>query len=559
MISSMVAPNPSSLSSPEKSSGKNWSSTKILLIVILLLIAVGAYVVGSGDSLNGFKRPGRNSFDTSKPLNIVAATELTDMEPFVHQASADLGFDIEMEYDSGTLVNTRNLKDGAYDNKYDATWFATNAFARAQDTTSQADDHSIARSPVALGLKQDVVDRLGWRNKDVKWADIADAAACGDLTFGMTDPQESNSGFLALLSVAAEFSNFPQGQAFDPSTAPMDQRRMEDFFSGQTITSGSSGWLRETFVKNPGKADGIFNTQAVLQSMKENDGVDIEVIVPDSSAGAADYPISALRKPEARNAEEDAQAKVEALADWFREHSVEVGEKTHLNVWGEDAENKGMRRYYEYPKSEEHIVSLVNLYREKLRRPADSNFLLDTSGSMRGNRLTDLKGILNKLIDGTAGEGDNPKGFARRETITLMPFSSKVADGYTQENYDPDNAQQKQELRGYVNGLQPCGETAIYDAVLRAYDRVGEGGGSLNSIVLMTDGESNSGTSRQEFITKMTRIMGETNHKIPVFVILYGEASEEEMNFLANFTGGKVFNARGGDLAQAFEEIRSYQ
>lgn len=132
MISSMVAPNPSSLSSPEKSSGKNWSSTKILLIVILLLIAVGAYVVGSGDSLNGFKRPGRNSFDTSKPLNIVAATELTDMEPFVHQASADLGFDIEMEYDSGTLVNTRNLNDGAYRDKHDATWFATNAFAKAQ-------------------------------------------------------------------------------------------------------------------------------------------------------------------------------------------------------------------------------------------------------------------------------------------------------------------------------------------------------------------------------------------------------------------------------------------
>lgn len=75
----------------------------------------------------------------------------------------------------------------------------------------------------------------------------------------------------------------------------------------------------------------------------------------------------------------------------------------------------------------------------------------------------------------------------------------------------------------------------------------------------MTDGESNSGTSRKDFITKMTRMMGETNHKIPVFVILYGEASEEEMSFLANFTGGKVFNARGGNLAETFEEIRSYQ
>lgn len=554
MISPMATPYPSSLNS----TGKKKTPTKFLLVVILLLIAAGAYVVGSGDFLDNFKKLGGKSFDTSKPLKIVAATELTDLEPFVHQASADLGFDIEMEYDSGTLVNTRNLNDGAYRDKYDATWFATNAFAKAQGIASQGEDHSIARSPVALGLKQDVVDRLGWRNKDIKWADIADAAARGDLTFGMTDPQESNSGFLALLSVAAEFSDFPQGVAFDSSRVTMDEGRMEDFFSGQTITSGSSGWLRETFVKNPGKADGIFNYEAVLQSMKENDGVDIEVFVPGNAAGAADYPISALRNPGDQKAEEDAQAKVEALADWFREHSVEVGEKTYLNVWGEDAENKGIQRYYEYPKSEDQLVSLVSLYRDQLRRPADSNFLLDTSGSMRGNRLADLKNILNKLIDGTAGENNNPKGFTRRETITLMPFSSKVADGYTQENYDPDNAQQKQDLRGYVNGLQPRGETAIYDAVLRAYDRAGEGG-SLNSIVLMTDGESNSGTSRQDFITKMTHKMAETNHKIPVFVILYGEASEEEMNFLANFTGGKVFNARGGDLAKAFEEIRSYQ
>lgn len=134
MISPMATPYPSSLNS----TGKKKTPTKFLLVVILLLIAAGAYVVGSGDFLDSFKKLGGKSFDTSKPLKIVAATELTDMEPFVHQASSDLGFDIEdieMEYDSGTLVNTRNLNDGAYRDKYDATWFATNAFARSSATS----------------------------------------------------------------------------------------------------------------------------------------------------------------------------------------------------------------------------------------------------------------------------------------------------------------------------------------------------------------------------------------------------------------------------------------
>lgn len=230
----MTSTFPSSLNAND---GKK-SSSKFFLVVVLLLIAAGAYVVGSGNFPGGLTGSGGKSYDTSKSLKIVAATELSDMEPFIEQASSDLGFEIEMEYDSGTLVNTRNLVDGDYGDKYDATWFATNAFARAEGSSPQSEDHSIARSPVALGLKQDVVDRLGWRNKDIKWADIADAAARGDLTFGMTDPQESNSGFLALLSVAAEFSDFPQGVAFDSSRVTMDEGRMEDFFLARRSLPG---------------------------------------------------------------------------------------------------------------------------------------------------------------------------------------------------------------------------------------------------------------------------------------------------------------------------------
>ena len=46
---------------------------------------------------------------------------------------------------------------------------------------------------------------------------------------------------------------------------------------------------------------------------------------------------------------------------------------------------------------------------------------------------------------------------------------------------------------------------------------------------------------------------------IPVFVILYGEANRGEMEQLAQLTGGKVFDAQNGDLAETFKEIRGYQ
>ena len=100
----MTSPYPSSLNA---NNGKK-SSSKFFLVVVLLLVAAVAYVVGSGNFPGSLTGSGGKSYDTSKPLKIVAATELSDMEPFIQQASSDLGFEIEMEYDSGTLVNTRN-------------------------------------------------------------------------------------------------------------------------------------------------------------------------------------------------------------------------------------------------------------------------------------------------------------------------------------------------------------------------------------------------------------------------------------------------------------------
>ena len=43
-----------------------------------------------------------------------------------------------------------------------------------------------------------------------------------------------------------------------------------------------------------------------------------------------------------------------------------------------------------------------------------------------------------------------------------------------------------------------------------------------------------------------------------MYAILFGEPSRDEMEQLAELTGGRVFDAAGGDLTAAFKEIRGY-
>ena len=56
-------------------------------------------------------------------------------------------------------------------------------------------------------------------------------------------------------------------------------------------------------------------------------------------------------------------------------------------------------------------------------------------------------------------------------------------------------------------------------------------------------------------------IVGGDGDGVParVFPILFGEASHTEMEALAQFTGGRVFDGRKAALAQVFKEIRGYQ
>ena len=45
--------------------------------------------------------------------------------------------------------------------------------------------------------------------------------------------------------------------------------------------------------------------------------------------------------------------------------------------------------------------------------------------------------------------------------------------------------------------------------------------------------------------------------RIPIYAILFGDASEEQLNKIANLTNGKIFDGKL-DLVKAFKEVRGY-
>lgn len=517
-----------------------------LKVLLVMLSAMALTACSAGDLFDDVDMPGSGS-SFSGGLNIVAATELKPLEPVLDDASQDLGFDITMTTEDGTLANSRSLKQGGFDGSYDATWFATNRYARIIGADEKLrKEHSVARSPVVLGVQPSVAKEKGWTTKQPTWQEIADSG----ITFGMTDPSTSNSGFSALSAATTAFAD--TGRALTEKDIRQATGKVQKLFSNQTLTSGSSGWLADRFREHPEQADAILNYESVLYQLKD-EGVDLEVVIPSDGVISADYPLSAL----ASSPDQEAEGKVQALAEWFAEHPEKL-RSYHLRV--DDSDMPGTIFELPYPANEQTVSALEDAFAHELRNPGNTALVLDTSGSMEGERIDLLKNSLRPLIDGSADgspDGEGQVAFRNREQIKLIPYSSEPQQP-TRARVDLQNPATTKELADRVDRLVADGDTATFEAVLNAVNEVDTSSGEIGTVVLMTDGEVTRGRTFAQFKEAYEQLPPEKK-EIPVFVILYGEANIQEMEELAQLTGGKTFDALNGDLAAAFEEIRAYQ
>ncbi|WP_307827722.1 substrate-binding domain-containing protein [Planomonospora sp. ID82291] len=493
--------------------------------------------------------PGDGPQDGPDVLRVLAGSEVADLEPLLGQS----GVKVRLTY-AGTLDGAEQVASGGADGRYDAVWFSSNRYlslidgARARLST----ETPTMVSPVLLGLRTAKAAELGWADGRATWEEIATAARDGRFTFGMTNPASSNSGFSALVGVAAGLSG--ADGALTAEQVAVVTPRLKEFFAAQKLTSGSSGWLAEAYARDGG-VDGIVNYESVLLGMEG-----LTLVRPSDGVVTADYPLTLLASAPAEKKELYGR-----LAAWLRTPDTQrkIMTDTHRRpaVPGvRPGPEFGTEPLLElpFPNRRGTADGLITAYLDELRAPAHALFVLDTSGSMRGERIDALRKALVTLTGADRSASGTFSRFRSRETVTMIPFSGSV--GETRSFTLPENAPQQvlADIRRYAEGLQASGGTAIYDGLRAAYpESLRTDPGHFTSIVLMTDGRNTDGASFEDFASLYRMIP--QGRRARTFVVLFGESDAEEMTRVATLTGGAVFDARDGSLAEAFKEIRGYQ
>ncbi len=525
---------------------------KIRSRFLFILLITSVILVGCGKS-GGIGEISPNT------LTVLAGSELKDLEPLLADIEKNSGYRLAMRY-VGTLDGAEMLMSGE---KTDLAWFShVKYISLLPDANNRiVAQEKIMLSPVVLGVKESKAQAWGWmNNSDLTWRDIENKASSNELHYAMTNPTSSNSGFSALVGVAAALSG--SGEALQ--TKDINNEELQKFFQGQTLTAGSSGWLADSYIKEQDRLEGIINYESVL--LRLNDGGQLKeklhLVYPKEGIITADYPLM-LINGEKRQAYDKVVAYLRSPDFQKKLMDTTLNRPIVPQVKLSDKFSTQMLVELPFPSSLEVVDTILFSYLDKQRIPAHAFFVLDVSGSMRGNGLDQLKVALNNLT----GEDQSLTGqFARfrdRERITLIPFNDKVLETRDFQIQGVDTkGQSMAEIRDYVTNLQANGGTAIYWSLAQAYQLAAEAKqkdpNRYYSIVLMSDGENTDGINQDQFLN-IYRKLPEDVRNIKTFTILFGNADVDTMTKIAQATGGQVFDGQKQSLNFIFKQIRGYQ
>jgi Ca-activated chloride channel family protein len=213
-----------------------------------------------------------------------------------------------------------------------------------------------------------------------------------------------------------------------------------------------------------------------------------------------------------------------------------------------------------FPSREEVVNALLFSYLNEQVKPSHTYYVLDTSGSMRGERMTDLMNAMDNLTGADQSLTGRFAMFRNREKVTILTFDTSV-NGAADFEVDTNQPDSLNAIREHVHGFEADGGTAIFSALQSAYQLAEQARQQeperIYSIVLMTDGENNNGISREEF-EQYYQSNADLNG-IRTFTILFGDANPDDLKAVAALTSGRMFDASQTALQTIFKEIRGYQ
>ena len=235
------------------------------------------------------------------------------------------------------------------------------------------------------------------------------------------------------------------------------------------------------------------------------------------------------------------------------------------------------------------VAAAIDANWEQVKRPGIVTFVVDTSGSMKGDKIQQARDGMVRALDSMAQ--NNQVGFVSFDDVVnnRVPPKPLIDENGTTFH--------KLALAETAVALDAGGETALYDAVKAGIEMSDSAIGphdAIRGVVVLTDGRANKGQARLHDIVRMISVSENpiasctglvddewcldvhqravakkdvigrglalsTEHSVQIFFIGIGDDADLHVGrLLAEATGAEFQGAAEDDLAEVLEEFSKY-
>jgi len=406
-----------------------------------------------------------------------------------------------------------------------------------------------AVSPVVIAMWEDVARSFGYPESDVGWGDILSKAQ-SDPDFKWSHPSTTSaSGLLATLAEFYAGAGKTRGLTIEDA----QQQATLDYVGAIEKTVryyGEGEWavVQQILEKGPTYLDAFVCQEQLVIYFNSQAGAPgrLVAIYPVEGSLWEDHPLALLEMPDLTDEQRvvfghfrdyvtSQEAQMLILSYGYRPADLSIPlDDPSSPIKPENGVNPAQpQTTLQVPSPA--VVEVVKDAWWYTKRHTNVYLVVDTSGSMRGDKLANAQEALRVFLDQIKGD---------LERVGLVEFSSQV------NNIIPldELSQNRADLTASIEELEASGDTALLDAINTAYVRLQQLNDSerINAIVAMTDGLENHSRISLRELTQTMQAGNESGMPIVVFCIAYGDdADYGTLEALAEATNGQV---RKGDL-----------
>ena len=429
------------------------------------------------------------------------------------------------------------------------------------DATAVGETVRYAISPVVIATWESVAQEMGWPERPIGWQDLLRRAQ-SDPEFRWSHPSTSSaSGLLATLAEFYAGVGKTRGLTIEDVTA----QETLDYVAAleRTVRFYGEGdepaLIEQALVEGKGFLDAfVVQEQMVVDYNKRRQGQEALVaLYPVEGTLWEDHPLALLETGDLTPLQRQTfarfgdyllspEAQQVVLQHGYRPAdlatSLDSADSPLTAANGVDASEP--KTTLQVPNA--NVIKVVRDVWWYTKRHTNVYLVVDTSGSMEGQKLAQAQAALRIFIDQIKGD---------KERVGLIEFATYV---YPTVDLDEMGAN-RVALQMAVDRMEAQGDTALLDGVYEAYQRLQALGDSerINAIVVMTDGqENNSNTSLRKLVAELERSYPT---QVVVFSIAYGDdADMDTLRWISEPTGGQVRQGDPETILDLYKVLSTY-